>query len=153
MLEIYHNNVPDVRKSDVDKKTLSKTIMDNLEENIIPFIQNNPQVEFMLYFPPYSIVSWGIMENCVKEIECMKLIIERLLVYPNVSIYFYQGEQKIITDLDHYMDTIHFDTVVANKIIDYMADDTNKLTSENYESGLDEFGEVVMKFDYSSLAE
>ena len=71
----------------------------------------------------------------------------------NVSIYFYQGEQDVITDLDHYMDTIHFDSIVANKIVDYIADDDNKLTVDNYANVLDEFEAFLKNYDYVMLME
>lgn len=151
VMEIYNDKAPVVRNSEVDKDALNKTVIENLEQNLIPTIANNPQVKFLFYFPPYSIVKWGIMENRAAEIECMRIMIEKLIDYPNVSIYFYQGEQSVITDLEHYMDTIHFDTFVANGIVDYMTNDDNILTRENYEHVLAEFSAFIQNYNYSAL--
>jgi len=85
--------------------------------------------------------------------ESMKIIVERLIRYENVSLYFYQGEQDVITDLEHYMDTIHFDSVVANQIVDYIAEDDNKLTVDNYENVLDEFEGFIKHYNYNLLKE
>ena len=153
VVDIYNSKAPVVQNYEVDKEALSKTVTENLEQNLIPTIERNPQVEFVFYFPPYSIVKWGITENRSTEIECMRIIMEELIDYPNVSIFFLQGEQEITTDLEHYMDTIHFDTFVANEIVDYMANDENKLTDENYEHVLKEFSVYVENYDYSLLKE
>ncbi len=149
VVQIYNETTPITRKFEVGKQGLEEIVSRNLEQNLLPVIEDNPQVDFMFYFPPYSIVKWGITENCGDEIECMRLIIKKLINYPNVSIYFYQGEKEVITDLEHYMDTIHFDSNVANRIIDYMADDDNKLISTNYESVLNEFEKFIRDYDYS----
>lgn len=153
VVQIYNDNAPVVQNSEVDIDALSKTVMENLEQNIIPTIERSPQVKFVFYFPPYSIVKWGLIENRAAEIECMRLIIGSLIDYPNVSIFFYQGEQAVITNLEHYMDSIHFDTFIANGIVDYMTNDNNRMTSENYELVLNEFSKFIQNYDYSTLNE
>ena len=128
-----------------------RKIIENLEQNLIPTIERNKEVDFLFYFPPYSIVRWGNTSNVAEELESMKIIIERLIDYENVSIYFFQGEQEVITDLEHYMDTIHFDSVVANEVIDFMSDDNNKLRVDNYQKVLDDFEIFIKNYDYNLL--
>ena len=151
VVAIYNDYVPVVKTCEFDVVSLEKTVVENLEQNLIPTIEKNPQVEFLCYFPPYSIARWGLLENPSEDIECMRIIVERIIDYPNVSIYFFQGEQETITDLSHYMDTIHFDSVVANQIIDFMADEKNKMTVENYNVILNEFSSFVRNYDYTIL--
>lgn len=69
------------------------------------------------------------------------------------NLVFYQGNQNCITDLSHYMDSIHFDSTVANDIVDYMKSSDNKLTRDNYTNVLDEFQKFVINYDYDSLLE
>lgn len=153
VLEIYENSSPVNKNESSDFGMLEKIVVENLSQNLLPIVENNPDIHFIFYFPPYSIVKWGLMEKPGDEIQCMKIIIEQLIDYPNASLYFYQGEQNVITDLEHYMDTIHFDSVVANRIVDYMADESNKLTSENYEAILSEFSMFVRDYDFNLLKE
>lgn len=147
------NVFPAEQSSLTNREELKQRIVENLEQNLIPTIEKNKEVEFLFYFPPYSIVRWGNTSNIAEEMESMKTIVERLIRYENVSLYFYQGEQDVITDLDHYMDTIHFDSIVANKIVDYIADDDNKLTVDNYANVLDEFEAFLKNYDYVMLME
>lgn len=151
VLDIYESSLPLEEGQEIDTGSLFRTIIENLEQNMIPFIEEHQDVEYIFYFPPYSIVKWALIADKQTEIECMKVIIDRLIGYPNVSIYFYQGETECIVDLDHYMDTIHYDSDVANKIVDYMCVTENKLTKENYEEKLEEFYSFVDTYDYDSL--
>lgn len=56
VLEIYKNKVPVSRSNTFDLEALTQKITNDMEQNIIPFIQDNPEIEFLFYFPPYSIV-------------------------------------------------------------------------------------------------
>lgn len=153
VVDIFKNktNVKHITEYDVEAQT--KTIVENLNKNIVPFIKQNPEIDFFFYFPPYSIVRWGITENQKAEIHAMQVIIEELLPYENVSIYFYQGKTEVITNLNNYMDTIHFSSDVANDIVDEMADEGNRLTESNYMNVLEGFYRFVREYDYDSLGE
>lgn len=150
VLEIYKNNIP-VTKTEFDEQQQTAVITENLSKNLLPVIKKNPQIDFLFYFPPYSIVKWGLLSNIESELHAMQIIMELLLPYDNVSIYFPQGDTEIITDLDQYMDTIHFNSDVANRIIDEMQVDENKLTTADYLQRLDAFRQFVTNYDYDSL--
>ena len=106
-------------------------------------------MQFDFYFPPYSIVKWGLQGNCDDLLNKMRILAENLIDYDNVSLYFTQGEQNIITDLDHYMDTIHFDTYVADCMTDYISNPENKMNKDTYMEEIDEFEKFIREYDYS----
>lgn len=149
VLQYYTGKVEWITEYDAEQ--LRDTVLDNINQNLIPYIERNPDREFIFYFPPYSIVRWANTTDVEEDFACMRIIIEKLIRYSNVSIYFYQGEEEVITDLDHYMDTIHFDSVIANRIVDYMADAENKLTTENYEQVLNDWMTFIREYDYAAL--
>lgn len=153
VIEIYKNSLPVQHTEEYDVAEQTKTIKDNLEKNIMPMIKNNPQIDFLFYIPPYSIVRWGITKNTKAEINAMQTIIEMMLPYENVSMYFCQGDTSVIVDLDNYMDTIHFSSEVANQIVDDMTYEKNKLTSDNYLEKLEMFQKFIEEYDYDLLIE
>ena len=153
VVEIYKDNLPSVQQTKTDISVMKKRTIANLEQNLIPTIEDNPNIEFVFYFPPYSIAKWGLTADIDMEIECMKLLTERLIKYDNVSIYFYQGQTDVVTDLEHYMDTIHFDDYVAKKIVDYIGDATNKMTMDGYENEIEEFRIFIENYDYKKIIE
>ena len=151
--DLYREHRPQSRSTTVDQQKLEQTIRRNLKKNLLPIIEQHPDITFLFYFPPYSIVKWGIMPNPEFEFQSMKFLAEQLMDYDNVSVCFYQGHTDVITDLDHYLDTIHFDSTVANAIVDEMAQPELALTKDNYEAIFAEFHTFIMNYPYDSLLE
>lgn len=83
----------------------------NLTANICPYIEANPETEFIIFFPPYSILFWNDvrMENHLDAtIEEYRYIANRLNAYENVKIYFFPDREEIICDLNNYADYTHY---------------------------------------------
>ena len=74
-----------------------------------------------------------------------KQAIAALLEYDNVEIYFYQDDEEIITNLDHYMDMMHFSKDINYYIYDKLAKGEERLTKKNYEERLDGMYELSEK--------
>lgn len=133
---------------------------DNIEESmnsyILPYIESMPETQFTVFFPPYSVLYWytrfaeGSLEA---EIFGEKQIIETLLSYPNVSVYYFQNIYSYITDLDNYTDYTHY----THEINDYMThcfvDGTHQVTRENYEAVLNEMLLWMSECDFESYLE
>ena len=66
-----------------------------------------------------------------------KQAIEALLAYENAEIYFYQDDREVITNLDNYMDMIHFSKDINRRVYEKLAAGSGRLTQENYEEKLD----------------
>ena len=66
-----------------------------------------------------------------------KQAVKALLAYDNVEIYYYQDARKIITNLDLYMDMIHFSKDINYWVYDKLAKGEDRLTAENYEDRLE----------------
>ncbi|WP_461811877.1 hypothetical protein [Faecalimonas sp.] len=144
----YYNPHKEKRKKiDYDKKI----VVDNLRSNLVPFIKKNPKTEFLFYFPPYSVAKWGLLEDREYELKIMQTMIEELLPYKNVKLYFYQGNVETITNLDNYMDTIHFDVNIANDIVKTMSEEKYLLTKENYKEILRDFKEYILSYPYEEI--
>ena len=56
---------------------------------------------------------------------------KELLSYENVRFFDFQNEEEIVTDLNRYMDTVHFDPEVNYAICKAMAAGQNEVTREN----------------------
>lgn len=147
VLNIVNNHVsvstlyPDTLLDENDFLANSKA---NMEENILPFIKAHPDTKFIISFPPYSILNWAIYANngslpaLEKEYE---LVINELLQYDNVTIYFFCNDKDIIYNLDLYADALHYNRDInyfmeqefANPESKYIINkDTNILTLFNF---------------------
>ena len=56
-----------------------------------------------------------------------------------------------IGNFDHYMDTIHFDTYVADCMTGYISNPENKMNKYTYMEEIDEFEKFIREYDYSVL--
>lgn len=129
-------------------------VQSNLEMNILPFIKNNPETEFVFMFPPYSVLAWNdfYMDNAVDRIFYeIQYVIEVLLQYDNVKVYNFQYMPEIIVDLDRYMDRYHYDPKVSYTIVKAMYTDEFLMTEENYQEAVAQMKSFVENYDFEGI--
>ena len=108
-------------------------------------VEAHPKTTFKFFFSPYSMLWW---DNAYRSGERNAVIynekqaIGTLLQYDNVEVYFYQDEKEIITNLDNYMDMIHFSKDINYYVYDKLAKGEERLTIDNYEARLDHMLEL-----------
>lgn len=126
----------------------------NIEQNVIQLTKEHPTTEFYLFIPPYSIYWW---DRCMQngsfhhKIETFRLMSEMLVGYDNVHLYSFFDEYEIITNLDYYKDVIHYSEDINSKILQWMANDTHKITEDNYEAYWDEIEKFYGNYNYDAL--
>lgn len=110
----------------------------NIDANITAIenvVKEHPDITFRFICPPYSILWW---DNAYRNGETKQALYaseaaaERLLPYENVEMYYFQNQEKVIANLDNYMDTIHFSDVINRAIVDWMKEGKYRLTLDNY---------------------
>ena len=144
--DIVEDEIP-LSKEDKDKLTA------NLEQNVIALVKEHPETEFYLFFPPYSILYWDTMKRSGqldKTIEAHRMTIEMLLPYENIHLYSFYDDYMLVCDLRHYIDSLHYDGIISDKIIENMKSDVGLLTEENYEDYLLMLNFYEL-FDYDSF--
>lgn len=126
----------------------------NLKNNIIPLIEQNPDTEFYMFFPPYSILYWDwIIKNDKLDgtIQELEYIIEELLNYDNVKVFYFQNIEEIITNLYFYRDYNHYGQVISDYMLECFANEKYVLNKENYKQELEKMRNLAMNFDYNIL--
>ncbi|MCI9335991.1 MAG: hypothetical protein HFH93_00380 [Lachnospiraceae bacterium] len=122
-------------------------------ENILPFIRQNPDTEFIVFLPPYSMLYWEQMllrDNLEDMLEIYRYAIEHFLEYENVSLYYFQKEEWIVTDLEHYRDVCHHRPEFNRYIFDCVKQGKNRVTKENLNKTLHEMYDFAENYDYES---
>ena len=103
----------------------------NVYSNLLPFIEAHPDTEFIVFFPPYSLVQWvdfyqqGTM---IYHLEQKEAVIRILLGYDNVKIYDFQAELDWVTELDNYIDAWHYGPWINDAIVERVAAGENRIT-------------------------
>lgn len=128
----------------------------NIEQNIIRLAEENPEIEFYLYFTPYSIYCfdwWNRQGLLEKHLLAEKYFIEKLLPYENIHIFSFMTEYDVICNPDNYKDMAHHNGTVNSLILQWMYEGKNEMTYDNYEEHCQQVWEFYTKYDYDGLYE
>ena len=127
--------------------------VDEFLAGMTPYIEARPDVEFIFFSPPYSILYW---DDCIlrgrltAEICAINEVYKKLLEYDNVRMFYFQDNWDIITDLDNYKDYSHYSKEISHYIYECMRDGKCELTEDNSFDVLLKFSEDVADYDHES---
>ncbi len=126
----------------------------NLEQNVLTLVRENPDTQFYLFIPPYSILAWddwNRLGHLDRVLDAHEKSIEILLEYDNVHLYSYFDNPAIICNLNLYIDSLHYDQQVSDYIIHSMAAEEGLLTKDNYKQYMATIREFYQNFDYDTF--
>ena len=142
------------RKKNVEPMMPENAYEDKVKKNIellTSEVKNHPDTKFIFFYPSYSMLWWdGVYRSGERDayIYSEKMMTKELLKYDNVRVFCFQDEEDVVTDLDNYMDSIHFSPDINKLMLDKMIKGENELTNSNYEKRLNEvkdFSEKIVK--------
>ncbi len=104
-----------------DKKIYSfKIFKQSFDENILNIIRSTPEVNYTIFYPPYSILAYqkmnerGILEDVLKF---KKYIYKSLNPLPNVVLYDFQIAKEVTHNLNNYKDYTHYHRDIASWVL------------------------------------
>ena len=98
-------------------------------------ISAHPETEFYVFVPPYSMLWW---DNIYREGDTeaylynMEQAMKTLLSYKNVKMFYFQNDREIITNLENYMDILHFSPEINHYICESLIEGKHQISPENY---------------------
>lgn len=106
---------------------------DNIEllENMVSM---HSDTQFVFFFSPYSFVWWDNIYrygDTDAYIYNMKKCAQSLLKYPNVKVFYFLTDEEIVTNLENYMDVLHFSPDINRQIVDLISYGEFEVTSDN----------------------
>lgn len=108
----------------------------NFENHLFHHIRNNPDVQFDVFLPPYSVYFWCYLKEYDKFDKLCELrdrFAEGVLKYPNVKLHDFHSDFSISRDLDNYKDLTHYSPAINTLILKKLA------SGEEVVSDLNEF--------------
>ncbi len=145
---------PEKNPEVVDAEVYLAKTKENLEINILPFIKENPDTTFYIFFPPYSMLYWHnvMQENSYDATFAQyQYIAETLLLCDNVKLFYFQTMDEV-TDLNNYADYSHYKPEINRYMVECFSDDSHRITSsEQMAKELTKMRGIVESFDYEEL--
>jgi len=120
------------------------------------FVKENPNIQFVFFAPPYSVLYWYTLQTEGKldaTLSSMSHVYKALLQYPNVRLFYFQNDFDTISNLANYKDDTHYRTEINQKMLHCFSTDEYQLNSENCDSVLAEMKQYVLQFDYDKVFE
>ena len=132
-----------------------ESVKQNLQTNICPFIENNPDTTFYIFFPPYSILYWNdvLSENHLEATMAeYRYIVETMLAYENVRVFYFPNQEWIVTDLNNYADYSHYHKDINHYMTECFASRECEIKNlEQMDEAQKKMKEIIDRFDYDAL--
>lgn len=128
----------------------------NIEKNVLDLPKKYPNVKFIYFITPYSIVYWDSLNQkgeVEKQIMAEKYMIEKILEIPNIELYSFFNNYDIICDLDNYKDAGHYMGKINEKILEWISKKEYLLTKDNYQEYINKNLEFYKNYDYDKIYE
>jgi len=138
-----------IRKPSISEMKPENYYEDLLRENLKLLtgrISSHPETEFYVFIPPYSMLWW---DNIYREGDTeaylynMEQAMKTLLGFKNVKLFYFQNDREIITDLENYMDILHFSPEINHYICDSLINGRHQINSENYAQNIREMRDLA----------
>jgi hypothetical protein len=117
--------------------------------NFLNTIKNNPQIDFKIFFPPYSLLHFKMLEEN-KMLDDMtdfkKYLADELSTLPNVVLYDFQIANNITSNLNNYKDTSHFHQKISTWILEEMGKNRYIVSNENIDENIKILKEQVAEW-------
>lgn len=135
-----------------DKEITS--FQENINQNIVSTIKNNPNIKFYYFITPYSICYWDYLyrdKALEKHLYGEKMIIESIINYENIYLFSFNDDFELVTNLDNYKDIAHYGENVNSLILNHMVQNNHRLTKDNYQDYLKKIYDYYSTYDYDSI--
>ena len=104
-------------------------------------VEQHPETEFIFFYPSYSMLWWDMTYRVGETdaiIRCEKEMTKALLSYDNVKVFCFQAEREVTTNLDLYMDILHFSPDINARMLDHIINGEMEVTMDNYNEVFDD---------------
>jgi|APSaa5957512622_1039677.scaffolds.fasta_scaffold01864_6 hypothetical protein len=136
------------------KPDLIKNVSKNLEYIFEPMIKKNPNTEFLVFFPPYSILYWARYSKSghLKDQLTFKAnIYNSLKKYKNVKLFDFQIEKSITHNFNNYCDIMHYSPKINEYIIENLKNEKYLINEGNIQNLLNALKDQAVSFEKQHL--
>jgi hypothetical protein len=116
-------------------------IRQSFETNVLSLVKRYPDVQFLFFYPPYSILRQDVWKKTNEtryenQLEMSGWMFRQLAALPNAKVYDFQAEADWTYDLGLYKDLSHYDQSVNTAMAEAIGRDDPKyrMTVENADS-------------------
>lgn len=132
-------------------------MVSHFERDAIALIEQHPDVQFDIYFTPYSILQFVAMRDASPA--TLKIVYDfsvyagtRLTQFANVRLFDFRAVREVTHDLNNYADVIHHSPAVDMKILSWLANGDYLVSRDAPTAQLDRLKAQVEAYRTDELA-
>lgn len=136
--------------------TEAANVEGNVTQNIIDIARENPDIQFYVFYPPYSVYFWDEMNQrgvLNWQFDNLTYATELMIECENIHLFSFYDQYDITCDLDNYKDFVHYSPQISEFILETMHADEHHLTKDNYRQHFQEVRSYYSSYDYDALFE
>ncbi len=129
-------------------------VKENIQTNFIRQIEEHPDVQFYIFFPPFSMYYFDYLNqqgNLERYMAAERYTMDMLLEYDNVHLYSFLQETDVAENLEMFKDMSHFVPEYNTKILEMIAAGKDEITEGNKEKYYKKMESFYGKYDYDKL--
>ena len=131
---------------EITEENAGKTL-ENVREFLVPMLKRHKECEFILFFPPPSVLFYRNTE--LKAYCSLKSkVADMLLELPNVKLFCFETAFDVMGNCDNYKDLTHYSGKVNSWILECMKNNKFRLTAENKAERLALFCKYTGSYDF-----
>ena len=131
-------------RTDAAYRDLCATTLDTY---VIPLLQELPETEFHIFFPPFSMMFYMGLDPA-EYIALKQMVIDRLLPMKNLVLHDFEIACPIMENFENYKDLTHYSGKISSRMVTAMKTREFQLTPENKEDHLRKLQSQIASFDY-----
>lgn len=131
-------------------------IGENISQNVTAIALENPQIQFYIFIPPYSIYYWDVLYQngtLERQLDAEEYAVSLLLECENIRVFSFQDAPEIVCNLDNYRDIFHYSGEINSRILQAFESGDHEITQENYEEYCSNVREFYLNYDYDAMFE
>lgn len=94
-----------------------------ISEHLIDIMRAHPDVEFVLFFPPYSLLQFAEYQEADvidSVLAFRELVYDSASMLSNVRFYDFQSDRRFITDFEEFRDSVHMSPKASQSMSDLL---------------------------------
>ncbi|MGL4909781.1 MAG: hypothetical protein ACRC4J_01090 [Cetobacterium sp.] len=131
------------------KEGYSLEKMKNNFDLFLELTQQNKNIEYTIYFPPYASLFWYFIEkydSLDTILEFKQYVLEKTTLTNNIKVHDFQNNFEIIENLDNYKDMVHYGPKINNKILELIKEENYIENLQNYEKNKNLFLNKILEW-------
>lgn len=158
------SNISNASK-DIDKQKITKDENINtdatvkyIQENLIRYVRDYPEVQFHLIFPPYSRITFAQWyqrypsADAQKHKAAIKHLAKESMELKNLHVYGFEN-MDFLDKISNYKDTSHYHQRFNSMMLEAIRDNTHTITSNNVDAYINIAEKKAKNFDLVGLGQ